>query len=44
MNEDYCVICGKYIGENNRMFCEECRIKYSEKKEEKNEKKDLTDD
>ena len=39
MNEDYCVICGKYIGENNKMYCQECEKKYL-----KNDEKDLTND
>lgn len=38
-NEDYCVICGKYIGENNKMYCKECEEKYL-----KNTKKDLTNE
>ena len=36
-NEDYCVICGKYIGKNNKMFCEDCEKKYFPEEE-----KDLT--
>lgn len=37
MNEDYCVIYGEYIGENNKMYCPNCEKKYSPKTE-----KDLT--
>lgn len=37
MNEDYCVICGEYIGENNKMYCKKCEKKYLSEEE-----KDLT--
>ncbi len=36
MNQDYGVICGNYIGENNKMYCQECEEKYL------GNKKDLT--
>ena len=27
-NQEYCVICGKYIGENNKMYCNNCEKEY----------------
>lgn len=37
--ENYCVLCGEYIGENNKMYCRECEKKYLLKEE-----KDLTNE
>ena len=37
-NEDYCVICGKYIGENNKMYCEDCEEKILNDKEKRLDK------
>lgn len=38
MNEDYCVICGKYIGKNNKMYCDECGEKILNNREKRLDK------
>ena len=37
-NEDYCVVCSKYIGENNKMHCNECEEKILNNKEKRLDK------
>ena len=38
MNKDYCVICGKYISENNKMYCNECEEEILDNKEKRLDK------
>ena len=41
-NQEYCVICGKYIGENNKMYYNNCKKEYfTEDKEDSVNRKNM---
>lgn len=37
--ENYCVLCGEYIGENNKMYCHQCKEKYLKTEEKRLDKR-----